>query len=151
MSTRHMTLITILDFFERSYVAPYSCNDSQLGLNWFRIYVGGAGGGAFRTHTLPGYLMSKKPDWLGLNLLHIRSGNGRRHLRCKNLNGCQYKSEITRALQQTSVSYWYHYYYYCYCQLFFICNFRFHLFFSRVKQRTDKTQCLQHSLGLSIF
>ena len=48
----HVTLITVLVFFERSYVAPHSCNVSQQALNWFRIY----GGGPFSS---PGYLISK--------------------------------------------------------------------------------------------
>ena len=47
----HVTLITVLVFFERSYVVPHSCKVSWLGLNWFRIYEGG-GGGFFRAPTL---------------------------------------------------------------------------------------------------
>ena len=50
-----MTLITVLVFFERSYVVPHSYKVSLLGLNWFRIYDIG------RPLTPPNYLMSKNP------------------------------------------------------------------------------------------
>ena len=34
----HVTLVTILVYFEKSYVVPPSCKVSQPVLNWFRIY-----------------------------------------------------------------------------------------------------------------
>ena len=34
-----LTLVTILAFFERSYVAPHSYKVSYPELNWFRIYI----------------------------------------------------------------------------------------------------------------
>ena len=48
----HVTLITILVFFERSYVVPHSCKVSQLEFNWCRIYEG--------------YLMPKRPSQVSI-------------------------------------------------------------------------------------
>ena len=37
----HVTLGTILVYFEKSYVVPPSCKVSQPGFKWFGIYDGG--------------------------------------------------------------------------------------------------------------
>ena len=55
----HLTLITILVFFERTYVVPQPSKVSYLGLNWFRIY----GWGPFRLFRLfKKKAISKKPN-----------------------------------------------------------------------------------------
>ena len=51
-SKSHVSLITFLVFFERSYAVPHTGKVSELGLHWLRIFEGQGGGGD---------LISKKP------------------------------------------------------------------------------------------
>ena len=50
-SKGHVSLITFLVFFERSYAVPHTGKVSELGLHWLRIFEGQGGGD----------LISKKP------------------------------------------------------------------------------------------
>ena len=49
-SKGHVSLITFLVFFERSYAVPHTGKVSELGLHWLRIFEGQGGD-----------LISKKP------------------------------------------------------------------------------------------
>ena len=60
-----VTLVTILIFFDRSYVVPHSCKVSSPGLKWFRINNEGAlsaSPGLFSVKKISGWLeLNKKP------------------------------------------------------------------------------------------
>ena len=54
LSKKSYDLVTILIFFERSYVVTHSCKVSYSGLKWFRIYDGR------RAHSPPPILFNVK-------------------------------------------------------------------------------------------